>query len=83
MDSAGLFDPRTRKLRTRAACRSETGRPPRHTNPGSRTTPAADARVPPLTVNLPGVKYPMSMRTAASPASRNASAPARLPGTKS
>jgi hypothetical protein len=56
IDTAGFCEPRTPKLRTRAAWRSATMRPPRHAKPGSRITPAADALVPPLVENLPGVK---------------------------
>src|SRR3954462_11346151 len=54
-----------------------TTRPPRQAKPGSRITPAADARVPRLTANPPSVKYPTSTRVAASPASRSASEVAR------
>ena len=76
---------RISKARPWRAGRSSTIRPPCQAKPDESIMPAELARVPPLAepAPAPGLKYPICTLVAASPASRRASAPARLPGTQS
>ena len=72
----------TSKVLIRRPARSGRSAPSRHPKPSSSIIPAIEALVPPL-VPTWKAKYPTSTWVASAPAFSRASAPARLPGTKS